>query len=882
MSLHNILDFTTTSHGSTDRSPETKMQTIRLPQLVISAQRSARHHLRKLLPEFFARIDDSLFDLADKAENNQQQTLYFDAMREVRLQKDAMQEIYFESLTQGFEDALSQTKHPKEASLEQVGLVDDEQLEESLAITNMVSSAETRFKDALFALTSRLNFLIEDIDINEDNNPLSPKVFFQAFVPAANKTEGNIKVRLVIYKLFDKLVAQKMGPVYDSINADFIAAGVLPRIKNSIQKSKSAAAAEDKHTSSVSEDMNTAAGDIAETEGAPQSDNIFGVLQQLLSMSRTAPAMAGIPTAGGTTGGIPAPAISGEAYAGIPAGGVAQPGFSANAGYATGTGAENNAANGTESSNNTPILHNPVHYAPQQVLSALTQLQNTQPVLLQTQSGQATQPSAQAIKDSVLETLAIQLNDQPGMETGDAKHKQIDQDDTDAIDIVSMLFDFILDDPSLPDNLKAQIARLQIPLLKVAILDKEFFTKKTHPARQLLNELAYAGSGLPKMDQEEDAVFQMVRYVVDSIIAEFEENTEIFSSLYDEFTTFIEKERESNKMAGEILESAKDLVASEIQRRVTSNTVPPLVSIILIEAWKDVLTHIYLRDGEESTAWNTALQLADDLIWSVQPKLVVSERQRLIKVIPRVLNGLRDGLTLIQFDAEASQQLFSGLETLHLVSLRGGLSTTTIPTARKNTREAAHKTKENMPQAAAPTPATIAPTGESVQTLDEFGFDISVLPTIDDIESAEMLKDTGSSGSSATASSEDELLNEIINASTQPLPWEDTGLNASPYAEEVKNMALGTWLEFTDSDSGHNSRGKLAWRCDFTGEYTFVDRTYQVVADLSNRKLIEQLEQGLAHFVDDVPLIDRAMESVVGGIKRALSKSEKESEASMH
>jgi len=431
----------------------------------------------------------------------------------------------------------------------------------------------------------------------------------------------------------------------------------------------------------------------------------------------------------------------------------------------------------------------------------------------------------------VIETIAAS-------QAGDGK--EIAQADTDAIDIVSMLFDFILDDPSLPDNLKAQIARLQIPLLKVAIIDKDFFAKKAHPARKLLNELAYAGSGLEEMDPEEDAVFQMVSYVVDSILAEFEENTDIFSTLHDEFMDFIEKERESNKLAGEMLENAKDLVASEIQRRVTDNRVPPLVSIILIDAWKDVLTHLYLRDGDEGTGWNTALQVADDLIWSVQPKLAVSERQRLVKIIPRVLNGLRDGLTLIQFDHEATEQLFAGLEALHLASLRGG--------SDSQTPEAKHTT---------PIPINFND--------DDFGTDISALPEAD--------------SATTTQNGKDSFIEEIILASTQPLPWDNDDLNASQYAEEVKDMALGTWLEFINAETQTRSRGKLAWKCDFTGEYTFVDRKYKVVADLSNRKLIEEFESGRVSFVDDVPLFDRALDSVIGGIKRALNNKNAASEA---
>ncbi|VAW99580.1 hypothetical protein MNBD_GAMMA19-1823, partial [hydrothermal vent metagenome] len=120
----------------------------------------------------------------------------------------------------------------------------------------------------------------------------------------------------------------------------------------------------------------------------------------------------------------------------------------------------------------------------------------------------------------------------------------------------------------------------------------------------------------------------------------------------------------------------------------------------------------------------------------------------------------------------------------------------------------------------------------------------------------------------------DSFIEEIILASTQPLPWDNEDLNTSQYAEEIKDMALGTWVEFTDVETETHSRGKLAWKCDFTGEYTFVDRKYKVVADLSNRKLIEEFESGRASFVDDVPLFDRALDSVIGGIKRALNNKD--------
>jgi len=404
----------------------------------------------------------------------------------------------------------------------------------------------------------------------------------------------------------------------------------------------------------------------------------------------------------------------------------------------------------------------------------------------------------------------------------------------DSIDIVSRLFDFILDDPDLSDCLKVQIVRLQIPLLKVAILDNDFFSMKSHPARQLLNELAYAGSGLDEADPEEDATLKMVSYVVDRILAEFDDNTSIFEILLSEFTTFMETEKESNKLTEDMLEGAKNSAVKEIQLKVTNHNIPPLINTILLDAWKDVLIHLYLRDGIKSNAWQTALQVADDLIWSVEPKLIVSERNRLIKVIPSILNGLRDGFTLINFDMKTSEDLFDQLEELHLASLRGGIPES-VP--------------QYVPEPSEHTNSLIHYEESEILTEDDFGIDLSDFPE----------------NPSTTNDQFDPFSAEIITSSE-----ENDDVLFSLHAESITEMALGTWVEFINPNTNVHTRGKLAWKCDFTKEFTFVDRKYKVVADLTYRQLIEKFESEHAAIVEDIPLFDRALDSVIVGIKQAL------------
>jgi len=469
-----------------------------------------------------------------------------------------------------------------------------------------------------------------------------------------------------------------------------------------------------------------------------------------------------------------------------------------------------------------------LYYAPQDIVSALSSLQDDSRL---TALGQAPQGGEQPLDANLIKASLTQVITQ---QAEDGAERQIGQADTDAIDIVSMLFDFILDDPHIADNIKALIARLQIPMLKVAIIDKEFFARKNHPARQLLNELAYAGAEdiEGEDDETENPTLRMVEYVVERILNEFEDDPELFATLLDEFTRFVEEEREANRLAEEMLAQARDAVAQEIRQRVEGQNVPPFIRALLIDAWKDVLNHIYLRDGgSQGTAWETALKVADDLIWSVQPKLVVSERQRLTRVIPRVLNGLRDGLTLIDYDRTVTERIFDKLEELHLASLRGGVGAV-----------------QSLPADAESTPAGEAPMENP--------------PSGDDTET--------SAETSAPRDEADEFIEEIILASTQAMDWDGWEQLDSEYAEVVKDMILGTWVEFIDPETEKRSRGKLAWKCDFTGEYTFVDRKYKVVADLTFKKLLDKFDLGQAQIIDDVPLFDRALDSVISGIKRAM------------
>src|SRR4029079_3735886 len=105
------------------------------------------------------------------------------------------------------------------------------------------------------------------------------------------------------------------------------------------------------------------------------------------------------------------------------------------------------------------------------------------------------------------------------------------QVDAMTLDIVSMLFDELFDDPKVPIALKGIIGRLQLPMLKVALADKDLFTKKTHPARQLLDTLGQVGYRLPPDFDDSSPLFGRLEGFIQEIVEGFQEKLDIFDTV---------------------------------------------------------------------------------------------------------------------------------------------------------------------------------------------------------------------------------------------------------------------------------------------------------------------------------------------------------------
>ncbi|RLJ19638.1 DUF1631 domain-containing protein [bacterium endosymbiont of Escarpia laminata] len=721
-----------------------------------------RKHVVRTLPQLmsglFDKLDDAMYELADKSGNDTVQTTYFDAMRELRKERARIDRVFSREVLQKFdrfwetgEAPVNQRTFAELSRDSEMSLLGEDELEDSLAITNMISKSENRYSRELYALGQRFAQLTGDTnEVSEQHNPLAPGVICNAFQEAMRNVEVDLPVKLVIYKLFDKQVMHYIGGLYDELNLVLGKAGVIPKLTPQVRRNPVSPAVSRARREAQTDGR---VGEVAD-EGSDLQTEIFETLQQLLNLRR------GVAPAGG-------PAVPGRMPLGT--GGVPV---------------------------SVPLVETI------ELLSALSSLQQSNTVMVSLNDGE---------EGNLRTRLASDLR---MLEEG-GTYRALGEADNDTIDVISMLFEFILDDHSLPDAMKALLSRLQIPMLKVAIIDKTFFSKKVHPARRLLNNLAQAAIGWSDGgDRSSDSLFGVMENIVKRVLTDFDDDPAIFKALNDDFNEWWEREQRGADVAEqrtnqvtrgkEQLRAAKAAVTDELNKRLQfQKQLPEAVISLLRDGWKDVLLLNYLRQGPESEEWKESLEIVDKLLWSVAPKKEYAERQELLRNIPELLRNLRERLNAISFDQHKMARLFKELQNCHIACLRGKSLSAGVDTV----------------------------TDLHISFPDSQLINQSSL-LVEDLES------------------------ETVIAAIH-----------DKFTEQAESLGIGTWLALFDGEE--KKRVKLSWKSDVTDILVFVNRKGVKALELTMDGLAMHLRDGSAEVLDvtNAPIMDRALGAMLDALK---------------
>lgn len=245
------------------------------------------------------------------------------------------------------------------------------------------------------------------------------------------------------------------------------------------------------------------------------------------------------------------------------------------------------------------------------------------------------------------------------------------------IDIVAMLFEFILKDPHVPAEIRAQLGRLQFLVLKLALKDPTLFTQAHHPARLLVNRIGSVSFALKKVDPSGERITQEICRIIEVLLADQNESLALFTTMLDEFDTFIARElRAGEKPVEHAIEVVEDAEARTLRyarimalmsESLDGLTLDASLRDFLIITWSRVLERAYHSNDPNADMYRDVI---GEVIWSIAPKVHKKERSTLLKMIPRLLETLQMGLKLSSWQPAQKQELLNWLINAHSLALR--------------------------------------------------------------------------------------------------------------------------------------------------------------------------------------------------------------------
>ncbi len=768
--------------------------------LVIEIKESVHKHFAKQMQSLFDSVDDALFDLAENAPNNQQQNAFFESMREIRFQRVDIEKRFLETIQQDFVDLFAEAAksneegkpaaHSGEGS--DFSLMDEDVVEEMVAIDSMVAKYEKLLRESIESFNARLSFLAKiDVDsLNTENlyNPIAPKRLCYNFAQSCKDISVDIKARIVLFKLFEKTALSGLDDLYSGFNDKCIEAGILPDLdKNRSRKSSKQPQSLNKPQQSlqeVSDELGSMSGMEEMTLGDVQRVNEIIQLMQYLPQNMLNLA-----------------------------------------------GKSSQITNAIDSlpTSNMPAVGNEVLL---QLLHSM-QLKSAHQIM---QSVQDEVPMQKP--EDLLGSLGESLSSIS--ENGD---HSIGQRERDVIGLVSVLFEMVLEERVVAEPLKAVISSMQLPVIKVALQEPNFFCMPQHPARRLLNEMTLSSIGWVETENyHKDPLYKSIHSAVQKVVNEYDQEPDIFNDVLADLKSTLETENKRAELRKQRLvdaEAGRDLSATAraamnklISKRLQEDT-PQFIRNMVSNEWNNVLFLNYIQYGKKSKEWQTVFLIMDRLLWSVAADRSRLDRSSMLSSLPKMLAGLRKGFELINMDKSKINEFFSQLEKIHMQIMQRE------PVDQEVEKEV-QVNKEPVEKHDSSEKVVVANFGaEQRRPVEQESIEIQ--KEIPDIP--EVLEEV----------EEEESKQEVLT-------------EEAPFMAKAKAMVVGQWVELYEDDE--KKRCRLVAILRNSGKRIFVNRTGAKAAEFTVDQIAELLEKETMVLLEDMQLFDKALTSIIDGLRQ--------------
>lgn len=596
---------------------KSKQGGIQPPKLLQHIRDHACESAVRLLEHMFSATDDLFYDLSKRATSNNEQNLYFESMRDIRIKKRGVVAKFEHELKNGFSALMSASAPPTadahDDDASNLSIVEGDQLETELARNNMAGRTREAYKQEVYELTMRLDHLLLQVRINDENNPLDPQQLAAAFVKACEDLELSIKARLILFKLYEKHVLKQLGHIYSDANELLLEAGILPKVPRSFNRSTSATRPEDRVTQ-----KEASAG-----QTFSQQTFLQPTINFQLDVNTLSTLMAGARShtqanpSGDQTTRVTGP-YTYYLYA----------------------------------SNPGPIMASP------KLANLLTR---SQPIIDRQLS---TQQPRNIIAEVISQLLTKRDPELP---------QAVEQPDEDIINLIAMFFDNVLSDTCLPIAVQSLICRLQIPILKVALGDRAFLTVMDHPARKLINLITEVGLSFDESKPlERDPLYRKIADGVQTINRLYKTDATVFQEFLLELEDEIRREKRKSALVEtrttqaeegkSKIRMARSAAKNALYAKLKNSQLPEIVSNFLTNTWLQVLVITHLKHGQDSIEWVEMESLVSDIIWLCQPHSDQRSLSRKKRLQPEVLQSIDAGLAIAIDNPETCASKVTAIE----------------------------------------------------------------------------------------------------------------------------------------------------------------------------------------------------------------------------
>jgi hypothetical protein len=754
--------------------------------------------IERTLVSMLNEFEQQLFKYAEQARSNMVQIRWLEAQRLVKRTRPDLVPRFLIAL----EAELACIKDPPGAKVAaanylatrgELTLVENMDMDEATVLAEISSRAEVRNSLPLYLLGQRFGVLAGKPAFDAENLPIGPQALCRMIRQSCECLELSGEHRLLLFRTFERHLMPLYGSFVESINTYLSRNGILPNL----------------HYVPVRPRAATPGAVSAERRPKPAAEATPAAAR---AAGAPAGGMAGMAGAGGGATG-PAGAGGGSAGGGAGSGG-AGPG-----------GVPGQGAPGTRQEGGPP---EDAFQQMRHLLAGRRQLLGKLVGGRATSAGATEQVSTEQVQDVLGKlqqkaTPTVMVNGKPvqrtishlkqdllaqlRQSTPEGKPPALAEEDGDAIDLVGMLFDHIMKDVRPNSPASALLAKLQVPLLRVAIQDKAFFTRQQHPARQMLNTIAETGAyWLSEEDADQQLVGKM-QSVVDRTVRDFDGDLGLFNNLLEDLSGHLqtvtrkaevaEKRHVEAARGKEKLAMARERAATVVENLLKKQNLPRFTHTLLSQAWTDVMALTSLRQGEDSEAWKQHLEIAERLI------AVAKSAPGASPISSEDAQGLRQeiqsSLTQVGYHAEEANAIAQRLVD---------------PQAGTEDDSSASRTELTM----------------RLKARARLG---------QDLEQAKKSK-------KAALTPEEQMR-----------------------VDQIRHLPFGTWFEFKLNQQGEKVRRRMSWFSPVTGQVLFVNHRGQKTGDYTLDGLARAMIQGQVKVVEEEKgtLIDRAWNTVMSALR---------------